>query len=119
MTARAVLPYYMFFMAIGFFAIYTLLGVRELGLYYSLGALNLPASILALPLSEFVAGELGIRAGSTTHVYGLQIGCMVLNSILIARIIRIFKPNKDSLAETSEVSEYERMRPNKKSENES
>lgn len=117
MSAQRVIPYYLFVVGVGFVVIYTLLGVREFGLYFSLGALNLPASILVLPLSEYVAAARGIGAGSTTHVYGLQLCSMVLNSILISRIIRFFKPSTDLPAETSEVAEYMRMRPSNKPEN--
>jgi hypothetical protein len=88
-TPRRTVLVYLTAVAIGFAVIYGLLGFREFSLYLALGALNLPASLIALPLSERVAEALGVTIGSASHVWGAQVASMALNGALIAGAITV------------------------------
>jgi len=64
--------------------VYGLLGVREFGLYVALGALNFPASLAVLPVSERVASALDVPIGGATHVWATQVTSMLANGAIIA-----------------------------------
>ena len=69
---------------------YVVLGIRELGLYFFLLILNLPISVALLPVSEHVSATLGIGAGSTVHVLGVQVVSLAFNAVLLWGAARVF-----------------------------
>lgn len=74
-----------------FVVAYAFLGVRELGLYLLLGALDFPASLVTLPFSERMAGLLGADVGAPAHIIGLQLVSMALNGLLLHAGLRLFR----------------------------
>ncbi len=82
----------------GFFV----LNIREMGLYLFVLFLNLPGSIVVVPLMEQVSSDLGWVAGKTAHVIATQAVCILINAtffiVLTAACSRIRRrPKEDSI----------------------
>jgi hypothetical protein len=74
---------YLITVSLVFFVSYLLLGVRELGLYLLLMAIDLPVSIAIVPGMEKVSLSLGWVLGAPIHVYSTQLICMALNGAFL------------------------------------
>ena len=62
-----------------FVAGYHVLGVRELGLYFFMWFLNLPASLVTFDASRWLATLFGWHAGDLEHVWTLELMSIALN----------------------------------------
>lgn len=86
---RKIVVGYLVAVGVAFFAGYFLFGIRELGLYVLLMAINLPASFVIVPGMENVSLALGWVLGAPVHVYATQIFCMAANGALLTALVRL------------------------------
>lgn len=82
---------YLVAMGVVFFSGYFLLGIRELGLYLLLMAINLPASFVIVPGMEKVSLSMGWVLGAPVHVYSTQLSCMAVNGVFLIVLIKILR----------------------------
>jgi hypothetical protein len=82
---------YLVAVSVAFFAGYLLLGIRELGLYLLLMAINLPASFVIVPGIEKVSLSMGWVLGAPVHVYSTQLSCMAANGVFLIALAKILR----------------------------
>lgn len=63
---------------------YVVAQVREMGLYLLLLWLNLPASLVVLPMSERLASVAGFALGGAAHVCATQVAALAANGVLLS-----------------------------------
>src|SRR5712692_5272994 len=63
---------------------YVVLGIREMGLYLFLIAVNLPSSLVVVPQMESLSESLGWVLGRPAHILATQLACMAVNGALLA-----------------------------------
>ena len=80
---------YLALVSIVFLAGYVILGIREMGLYVLLFAVNLPSSLAVVPQMESLSQSLGWILGHPVHILATQLACMALNALLLAAIVAI------------------------------
>ncbi len=88
---RKIVVGYLVAVGIAFFAGYLLLGIRELGLYVLLMAINLPASFVIVSGMENVSLALGLVLGAPVHIYATQIFCMAANGALLKALVHLIQ----------------------------
>src|SRR5215475_3660066 len=90
MTSRRKLVLgYLALVSIVFLAGYVILGIREMGLYLFLIAVNLPSSLAVVPQMESLSQSLGWILGHPVHILATQLACMAANGVLLAAIVAI------------------------------
>ncbi len=68
---------------------YVVLGIREMGLYLFLIAVNLPSSLAVVPQMESLSQSFGWVLGQPAHILATQLVCMAVNGALVAAIVAI------------------------------
>src|SRR5215475_4813679 len=80
---------YLALVSISFLTGYVILGIREMGLYLFLLAVNFPSSLAVVPQMDSLSQSLGWILGHPVHILATQIACMLVNGLLLADIIAI------------------------------
>jgi hypothetical protein len=80
---------YLALVSIVFLAGYVILGIREMGLYLFLIAVNLPSSLAVVPQMESLSKSLGWILGHPVHILATQLARMAVNGALLAAIVVI------------------------------
>jgi len=80
---------YLALVGLVFLAGYVILGIREMGLYLFLVAVNLSSSLAVVPQMESLSKCLGVILGHPIHILATQLACMVVNGALVAAILPI------------------------------
>ena len=82
---------YLAVVAAAFLVGYVFLGIRELGLYLFLTAINLPSSLVMVPLMEGASLAVGLVLGKPMHVWATQIACMTTNGVFLLALVAIVR----------------------------
>ena len=80
---------YLAIVAVVFLVGYVVLGIREMGLYLFLTAVNLPSSMAVVPQMESVSKSIGWNLGQPAHVLATQLACMFVNGALLTATLAI------------------------------
>jgi hypothetical protein len=86
-SARWILLFYAGAVAAIFLWAYAVAQVREMGLYLLILWLNLPASLVVVPVSEQLASAAGLALGGPAHVWATQVASLAANGALISLAI--------------------------------
>ena len=86
---RKVVLGYLAIVSIVFLAGYVALGIRDMGLYLLLMAINLPSSLVVVPEMESLSERFGWALGRPAHIVATQLACMAVNGALLAAIVAI------------------------------